>query len=472
MTMARAHAHDRDWILIIDDDEELSDVLTALLESEGYLVRTCSSGTRALDLLSHQSFSLVLLDLRLGSETGLEILPGIREIAPNLPVFMITAHGDLESAVEAFTLGVQGYIRKPFGEGDLKAQIARAIESYRLRIEVQALRNLLTEKSPIRRLIRSRDPAMEAVLRKIAVASQVSSSVVITGESGTGKELVARALHESGPRSRKPFVAFNCAAIPENLQESELFGHQRGAFTDAKENKPGLFVRANGGTLFLDEIGDAPLSIQAKLLRALQEREVLPLGASTPVPVDVRVIVATHRPLLEEIAAGRFRQDLYYRLHVIPIHVPPLRERPRDIVYLAHAFAEQMASRMNLVFEGLTGAAEKTLEEHPWPGNVRELQNRIEQALALHGSGTLSSGSLFPERPEVAPGKEEAPELPSFKDAKNSFERGYLRRVLSSARGNIALAARLAEKSRTEVYALLRKHGLNPGDFKGPETGS
>jgi two-component system response regulator GlrR len=475
----------KDWILVVDDDDQLTDILSIVLESEGYLVRTCSTGLRALDLLSRSSYSLVLLDLKLGQESGLELLPKLREVAPGIPIFMITAHGDVDSAVDAFTLGATGYIKKPFREGDLKVQISQAIENYKLRLEVQSLRSL-NSGDDVRQIIRSRDPAMEHVLRRVAMASQVSSSVVITGESGTGKELVAKALHRCGARRKAPFIAFNCAALPESLLESELFGYVRGAFTDAKETKPGLFQRAHGGTLFLDEIGDAPLSIQTKLLRVLQEREVLPVGGSTPIPVDVRVIAATHRSLQDEVSSGRFRQDLYYRLHVLPIQVPALRERPKDVLYLASFFAAQIAEQMGVEFEAFTPAAIQLLEAHCWPGNVRELQNRVEHALAVERGGRLTGRGLFPER-FADPGTLEEPseqiasmileenEAPAsatdtsvltFKEAKISFEKSYLEKVLTAARGNIAKASRLAEKSRTEVYSLLRKHGLDPTAYK------
>jgi two-component system response regulator GlrR len=299
---------------------------------------------------------------------------------------------------------------------------------------------------------------------------------VVSGESGTGKELVARALHRCGPRRSGPFIAFNCAAVPETLLESELFGHARGAFTDARENKQGLFVRANGGTLFLDEIGDAPLSIQSKLLRVLQEREVLPVGGDAPVKVDVRIVAATHRELKQEVEKGRFRHDLYYRLHVLPIHVPPLRERPRDVLYLAGWFGTQLGGKLSVAFDGFTPAAERALRAHDWPGNIRELQNRVEHALAMTRGGKLTAQSLFPEAPETLDGSDDPfaaspaqldPDaLPTFMDAKLNFERSYLERVLTAARGNIAKAARLASKSRTEVYSLLRKHGMDAGEFK------
>jgi two-component system response regulator GlrR len=266
------------------------------------------------------------------------------------------------------------------------------------------------------------------------------------------------------------------------LLESELFGYVKGAFTDARENKPGLFARAHGGTLFIDEVGDAPLSIQTKLLRVLQEREILPLGGTQPIRVDVRIVAATHRSLKEEVAAGRFRQDLYFRLHVFPIRVPPLRERPKDISLLASAFAERLAEEMGVPFRGFTQTALNALETYSWPGNVRELQNKVERAIALQAGGLLTAKSLFPEQafgPEPEPELEikdtppsSAPEtLPSYSEAKQDFERTYLERVLTAARGNIAKAARLASKSRTEVYGLLRKHRLNPSTFKGKASG-
>lgn len=473
----------KESILIVDDDEQLSEVLALSLEAEGYGVVTHASSVPALRELARTDFSLVLLDLRLGEENGLDILPRIREIDSNVPVLMITAHGDVDSAVDAFRFGGNGYIRKPFQEGLLKSQISQSIEAFRLKRQLLALR-LQTKDNDVRSIFRSRDPIMEPVLKRIAIAAQVNSNVVVTGESGTGKELAARALHACGPRSSGPFVAFNCAALPETLLESELFGHMKGAFTDARENKPGLFVRANGGTLFLDEIGDAPLSIQSKLLRVIQEREVLPLGGRAPIKVDVRMIAATHRSLQQEVAAGRFRQDLYYRLQVVPIHLPPLRERKKDILFLASIFATKLASQLGVSFDGFSSLAAAALENHTWSGNVRELQNRVEYALVLGRGGKISARSLFPEQPErpepndyleideeefiiplPAPADSSEPILP-FKAAKQSFEKNYLVRILNEAKGNVAKAARLASKSRAELYGLVKKHGLDPGEFK------
>ena len=473
-------------ILIVDDDEQLSEILGLVLESEGYTVAMATTSESALQILKDGSpFSLMLLDLKLGEFSGLELLPQVRELGHAMPIFMITAHGDVESAVEAFNLGATGYIRKPFQEGALKIQIAEAIEKHSMNLEVRQPQ--IVGANDVRALIRSRDQVMEPLLRRIASAAQVSSNVVVTGESGTGKELVARALHQFGPRRNAPFIALNCAALPETLLEAELFGVVRGAFTDAKETKPGLFVRAERGTLFLDEIGDAPLSIQAKLLRVLQEREVLPLGGTKPVKIDVRVISATHRSLQDEVLKGTFRQDLFYRLHVIPVHIPALRERPKDILFLATLFSVQIAERLKLSFGGFSHSAEQALLGHSWTGNVRELQNRIEHAIACggtaEGGGLMTASELFPEESYRATSLAPELELPStaeafvaenlltFIEAKNLFERSYLEKILMAAKGNITKAAKLASKSRTEVYSMLRKHGLNQGAFKSDRGG-
>ena len=465
-----------DRILLIDDDEELGDVLGLVLERAGYSVEIAQDHDLAMaKILSGLPYSAFLVDLRLGDRSGLALVPEILESHPNSPILMITAHGDVDSAVEGFKLGISGYIKKPFQDGELILQIGQAIENARLKSSIEEAR-LIRATDCIRTRILSRDPAFEAVYKRVAIAAQVNSPVVIQGESGTGKELVARALHSSGPRKDGPFIAFNCGALPENLAEAELFGYMRGAFTDARENKPGLFVRANGGTLFLDEIADASPTLQTKLLRVIQEKEVTPLGGTHPIKVDVRIISASHKSLQRLVELGQFRQDLFYRLHVVPIHLPALRARQKDILFIAAIHAKRLAEQLKIGFDGFTAAAEKQLLAHGWPGNVRELHNRIEHAMVVLQGGRLSARSLFPEMElegnetdpvlleTVEPSVEDA--LPSFFEAKVSFERTYLERVLKAAQGNIARASRLASKSRTEVYSLLKKHGLDPESFK------
>lgn len=487
-------------ILVVDDDEQIADILSLRLEAEGYQVDTCGTITRALDLLGRNQYSLVLLDIRLGDENGVESLPKFRDIDGNVPIFIITAHGDVDSAVQAFSRGANGYIRKPFEEGDLKAQIAQAIEAYEMKLEVQRLRHLVGTQAELEKVILCRDERMKLFLQQVKTASATSSNVVIYGQSGTGKELVARALHQYGPRSKGQFVAINCGALPENLLESELFGYTKGAFTDARENKTGLIVRASGGTLFLDEIGDAPLSIQVRLLRVLQEREVQPLGAAAPIKVDVRIIAATHRDLRQLVAEGKFREDLFYRLQVLPLHVPALKDRKQDITYLANVFAGRFAAQHSRKFEGFTASAIAAMFAHSWPGNVRELQNRIEHAIVMGRGSVINSPDLFPEAmfsptaiPSVASvvmsaAEEAAPNvsysggdsdiivplsaqdgLRSFKEAKEQFERQYILALMKHSRGNIAKAARIAGKYRTEVYGLIKKYELDPQEFKSAD---
>ncbi len=477
-------------ILVVDDDEQIADILALRLEADGYKVDTCGTVVRALEHLGASQYSLVLLDLRLQDGNGVESLPRFRDIDGEVPIFIITAHGDVESAVQAFSLGANGYIRKPFQEGDLRLQIGQAVEAYQMKLEVQRLRRLIGDERALDKIILSRDPGMRRFLEVVRTASHSSTNVVVYGESGTGKELVARALHQLGGRSKGAFVAINCAAFPEHLLESELFGYVKGAFTDARENKVGHIVRASGGTLFLDEIGDAPLSIQVRLLRVIQEREVLPLGASAPIKVDVRIIAATHRDLKTLVADGRFREDLFYRIQVLPLHVPSLRERRLDIHYLANIFANRFAVSHGRKVEGFAPSAVAAMLSYSWPGNVRELQNRVEHAIVMGQSGIITTNELFPEglpREEQQAAAELVIETETFfeaeneavipltltdsvvrpyKEAKEQFERQYLESLLRQAKGNIARAARLAGKYRTEVYGLIKKYSVDPREFK------
>ena len=334
-------------ILIVDDDEQIIDILTLRLESDGYIVDGCNGIQEALKRIPTQTYSLILLDIRLKDGNGVEALPKIRALDSDVPLFIITAHGDIDSAIQAFSKGATGYIRKPFQDGELRAQIAKAISDYDVKLEIK--RHKTSETAPqsqnLEDIILSRDPIMNPLLQKVRMAAVTHSSVIIYGPSGSGKELIAQALHNLSPRSSGPFVAINCGAFTETLLESELFGHSKGAFTDAKTDKVGHFVRADGGTLFLDEIGDAPPSVQVRLLRVLQEREVLPVGGAIPQKIYVRIIAATHRDLKSYISLGKFREDLFYRLQVLHLHVPALKERPSDILFLAECFANRLVKK-------------------------------------------------------------------------------------------------------------------------------
>ncbi|GAB4254262.1 MULTISPECIES: sigma 54-interacting transcriptional regulator [Deferrisoma] len=439
-------------LLVVDDDRDLLKLLALRLKAAGFRVTTAASGEEALAALAADAPDLVITDLRMDGMDGMALYDAIRERHPSLPVIILTAHGSIPEAVEATRRGVFGFMTKPFDGRELVAEVRRALalgsgpsagagESWREEIV-------------------TRSPAMEEVLRRAKLAAQGEAAVLIYGESGTGKELLARAIHRASPRATGPFVALNCGAIPEPLLESELFGHARGAFTGATEERPGLFRSAQGGTLLLDEIGDMPLNLQVKLLRVLQDREVRPVGATRVFPVDVRVIAATHRDLDREVREGRFREDLYYRIHVVRLEIPPLAERREDIPLLAEHFLRRLAERSGRRVAGFAPEAMELLLAAPWPGNVRQLANVVEHAF------TLCTAPLIPADLVREALREPAEAVPTLAEARRRFELEYLVRVLQMAEGNVTRAARMAGRNRTEFYRLLRRHHLDPNLFK------
>ena len=445
-------------ILVVDDDSSLLDLIQIRLEASGYEVRPVSHASEALKTVAKQNFAAAVIDLQLIGRNGISLMEEIHHDQPNLPVIILTAHGSIESAVDAMQRGAFTYLTKPFDARELLLQLRRAIDQGLLTDEVHRLRELVGEKFAFANII-SRSESMRQVLDQISRIAGTDSNVAIYGASGTGKELVAKAIHLAGPRQEMPFLAINCAAIPESLLESELFGHEKGAFTGAVKKSLGLFAKANRGTLFLDEIGDMPLSIQAKLLRVLQERMIMPLGGKESVAIDVRIIVATNKDLKEEVRKGTFREDLFYRVHVIPIELPPLKDRKEDIPLLAEAFAKKFAQRMDKGALSLTPDAIRKLMLHDWPGNVRELENTIEYAVAMADRGVLDEELIFPDAAGVAV-------LTNFQKARDDFEKKYLVNLLKVTSGNVSKAAELAGKYRADLYLLLKKHGLNPQDFK------
>ncbi len=447
-------------ILVVDDDRNLLEVIRMRLESERYEVTTALDEEEAKRFALETSFDLAVVDLQLVRQDGIALMTELHLTNPGLPVIILTAHGSIESAVEAMRKGACTYLTKPFDARELLIQIERALENRRLASEVNRLRGLLDERRDFGQIV-AKSRAMKAVLEVVSHIARAESTVYIHGESGTGKELIARAIHLASERREKPFIAVNCAALPETLLESELFGHEKGAFTGAVKSARGLFVQADEGTIFLDEIGDMPLPIQAKLLRVLQDRQFHPLGGEGPVQVDVRVIVATNKDLEEGVRQGLFREDLYYRIHVIPIAVPPLRERREDIPMLAEHFLKKHGAAMNREVRTLSPAALQRLMMHEWPGNVRELENTIEYAVAMAREDVISEDLILPSKPA---GAEEA--VKPFKKARDSFERSYLVRLLEITRGTVSTAANLAGKHRADFYNLLRKHGIDPGHFK------
>jgi two-component system response regulator GlrR len=442
-------------ILVVDDDADMLRLLSMRLHAAGYQVSAVASAEAALAQLAVERPQLVLSDVRLPGRDGLSLFDEIRQRHPSLPVILLTAHGTIPDAVEATARGVFGYLTKPYDARELLDKIAQAIALGSTPVQGE------TADERWREEIVSRSSRMAELLAEARMVARSDASVLLRGDSGSGKEVLARAIHKASPRAKRPFVAVNCGAIPEALLESELFGHMKGAFTDAVANHKGLFQAADGGTLLLDEIGDMPPALQVKLLRVLQERAVRPLGSSQSIAVDVRVISATHRDLEAAMATGQFRQDLYYRLNVVTLTLPTLAERREDIPLLANHFLHKLAGKYGKRVSGFAPEALKALAAAPWPGNVRQLYNVVEQVCAL--STTALVPLALVQRALRVPGVE----VLTYAEAKQRFEREYLVGLLKMTDGSVADAARLAGRNRTEFYRLLQKNELTPGLFKG-----
>jgi len=446
-------------ILVVDDDRNLLELLKIRLESVGYQVTTALKEEEVAGLARQRIFALAIVDLKLFQKDGITLMEELHGINPEIPVIILTAHGTIESAVEAMRKGAYSYLTKPFDPRALLLQIERALENHRLTSEVKRLKGLLEERYDFANIV-AKSEKMRSVLEQVARSAKTESTIYIHGPSGAGKELIAKAIHLASERKEKPFVAINCAALPESLLESELFGHERGAFTGAVRSTKGLFTQANGGTIFLDEIGDMPLSIQAKLLRVLEERQFYPVGGEKPLEVNVRVLVATNKDLEEEVKKGLFREDLFYRIHVIPIHMPPLKDRKEDIPLLVEHFLKRYSRQMKKEVKGLMPQAMQRLMLHDWPGNVRELENTIEYAVAMTQQDVITEGFVLQTKITS-----QEPFKP-LKEAKDAFERSYLVEVLEICKGNVSKAAKLAGKYRADFYDLVKKHDLKIENFK------
>jgi two-component system response regulator GlrR len=444
-------------ILIVDDDPALLKLLSLRLHYEGHVPIEAGSGAAALAKLDHELPNILITDLRMPGMDGLQLFEAVHRRYPLMPVLILTANGTIPDAVNAMQRGVFGYITKPFEGADLMLEVNRALEVS------SALGADMPGELPgeaWREAIITRSPRMEKLLAEARLMAQSDASVLIHGESGTGKELLARALHASSARSHEALVAVNCGAIPENLVESELFGHVKGSFTGAVRDSVGMFTSAHRGTIFLDEIADLPLAMQVKLLRVLQEREVRPVGASKPHKVDVRVISASNRKLEDEVAAGRFREDLFYRLNVVGLTLPPLAERREDIALLANHFMRSLAQRYAKPLTAFAPGALELLGTASWPGNVRQLQNMVEKCVVL------CTGTLIPVTLVQTALTSQGAELLPLDEARKEFERGYLTQLLKMTNGNVAQAAKLAKRNRTDFYALLARHELESASFK------
>ena len=438
-------------ILLVDDDRDLLQLIALRLRAAGYAVRTAESGEAALASLAAERPDLVISDLRMQGMDGLALFDAIRREAPDLPVVILTAHGTIPEAVDATRRGVFGFLTKPF---DGKVLLDTVADALRLSGAPTG------EGEEWREGIITRSPAMESLLAQARRVAASDASVCIYGASGTGKELMARVIHRSSRRAAAPFIAVNCGAIPEGLIESELFGHRKGSFTGATQDRRGLFQAAEGGTLFLDEIGDMPLALQVKLLRAIEERAIRPVGANATIPVDARILSATHRRIEERISAGEFREDLYYRLNVVRLVLPALAERREDIPLLAGHFLARLGERYGRNRITLSPEAMEVLVAAPWPGNVRQLLNAIEQSVALAPADVIPAALVREALDSVTP------PLTPLDEARRAFERDYLARILKITQGNVTHAARLAGRNRTEFYRLLDRHALQPGMFK------
>jgi two-component system response regulator GlrR len=446
-------------ILVVDDDRNILQVIQMRLESGGYHVTKTTSAEKALKLAEQEPFDMAMIDLKLDDQDGIQLMQDVRHIIPDLPVIILTAYGTINSAVDAMKKGAYSYLTKPFDGHELLMQINNCLETSKLSKEVKHLQRLVKEKYGFDNII-GRSEKMKKVFEQVTLAAETDSNVYIEGKSGTGKELIAKTLHVASDRKDDPFIALNCAAIPKNLMESELFGYEKGAFTGADKNKRGLIAEASFGTFFLDEISEMPLSMQVKVLRVLEEKEFYPVGGRQIVKMNARIIAASNKNLEQEVKNGQFREDLYYRIHVIPIKLPTLNERKEDIPILSRHFLKKFSEDMGKQISAFSTDAMQKLISYPWPGNIRELENTIECAIAMAKHNIITE-DLILQTQNVNPES-----LKSFKDAKENFEKNYLIQLFELTKGNVSQAAKLAGKYRADVYELIKKYNIKLDDFR------
>jgi DNA-binding NtrC family response regulator len=457
-------------ILVVDDEAEIRSLLAAVLQNKGYEVVTAEDGAAALQAVPRERPAVILMDLSMPRMNGMDALPEIKRLDAEVPVIICTAHADLATAVRAMKLGAYDYLTKPFDVELLILTLERAVERHRLHSRIEELKRQGQGSSLAERMGGS--PAIAQVIQQVAQVAESNFTVLVQGETGTGKELVARGIHQQSPRRPAPFVAVDCGAIPETLVESELFGHERGAFTGAQARREGHFQLAKGGTLFLDEIGNVPLATQAKLLRALEQREVNPLGATRAVAVDARIIAATNSELEESVKAGRFRADLYYRLSEFTIALPPLRSRREDIMHLSQRFLDEVSMELRRPVRRIADEAMQVLLHHDWPGNVRELRNVVRKAALLATDvvtpehiPALSASASTPSRAAGEPLGEDLSLREVAELAAGQAEREVIRHALESTKGNKSQAARLLRTDYTTLHAKMKRYGISARDF-------
>ena len=453
---------DNGTVLIIDDEENIRHMLSIVLAKEGFQCTAAPQAHEGLELLRKQSFDIVLCDVNMPKMTGLDLLDRLQKEGIDSTVIMITAYGSVEGAIEAIQAGAYDYINKPFRPDEVLLTIRKAQERERLRRENRELRRQLHQEYDFSNIV-SEDPKMQAIFQMVRKIAGFKSTVLIEGESGTGKELIARALHHASDRADKPFIPLNCGAIPEHLIESELFGHERGAFTDAVRSRKGLFKEADGGTLFLDEVGELPYSLQVKLLRVLQEEEIRRVGSDKSTSIDVRIITANIQPLKELVKNKDFREDLFYRLNVLPVHLPPLRERHGDIALLITHFIRRFNARLGLDIDSVDEEALHMLERYHWPGNIRELEHTLERAMILADDKVLTPTDL----PAVITEHKPSYNLPmsedelSIKKATYRIENDLIRKALTQTKGNRTAAAKLLEISHRALLYKIKEYEID-----------
>jgi two-component system response regulator AtoC len=454
-------------ILIVDDEENFRHMLSVILKKENYEVESASNGEEGLKKVALSPFDQILCDIRMPQMDGMEFLKEVQKTGAEAAIIMMSAYGTVDTAIEAMKLGAYDYISKPFKPDEIILTLKKAEERERLRRENELLRKQVQKEYSFKNIV-SKNEKMLNIFEVIKKVAPYKSTILITGESGTGKELIARALHYNSDRSQLPFIPINCGAIPENLLESELFGHVKGAFTDAVRTKKGLFEEADGGTLFLDEIGELPPPLQVKLLRVLQDGEIRKVGESKSIQIDVRIVTATVKDLVKEVNEGRFREDLFYRLNVLPIHIPPLRERKEDIPLLVQHFINKYSQSMNKKITGITPKALDTLLNYKWYGNVRELENTIERAIVLTDKEMIELENLpveiqnFKDQVEFTPLAEEEH---SIKRASRFLEMNLIKKALKKTKGNHTHAARLLEISHRALLYKIKEYGIVEDDL-------
>ena len=448
----------RPTVLIIDDESGIVDTLRILLKNEGFAAHVAFGGRQGLEQIAALKPNVVLCDIRMPAVGGLDVLAAVREQDPDIPVILMTAQASLQSAIQAVNQGAFHYIQKPFRNDELVAIVRRAVDHRKLRVENRALKQEIKRRDKVGKPIGTNRSWLE-LLHVAETVAHTDSTVLLQGESGTGKGIVARYIHELSNRSTKAFVSINCGALPESLLESELFGHVKGSFTGAVKDKSGLFAAAESGTFFLDEIGETTPATQVKLLRVLQHREVIPVGATEPIPIDTRIIAATNRDLDQEIARGNFRSDLFYRLNVIAIDIPPLRERREDIPVLAEAFLQQIAIARGEEAKTLSEEAAAHLQSYNWPGNVRELENAVERAVILATNGEIGAASL-PDRIRQKKAEPFVSEQLTRNPSLDAIERAYIMWVLGSEGGNKSKAAETLGIDPSTLYRKLTRFGV------------